>query len=276
MTPFDVEIQPYGDWRARASKGIVSSMLASLGAHLGILLILWVGSAIWGWIFPGKPMMETQTMEVSMVVLAKSKGAVPDKAMRAPNPKGVETPTAPAPPEPQVKQSDLAFEVEKPTPVPEVKGDPRAADKRAAELAKLERARLLEDLTAAEGEYDQDRTDPNSTSDFSMNTGGKGDPADPEYARYILQLQQLFMRNFRPLPSIAQSNPGIKAVVFIEVDPDTGKVVDFRFKTPSGNESYDRAAEMAVQAVPVIPKPPAKYIELMKSGYQINFTPPNP
>lgn len=290
MTTFDQDLQPYGDWRQRASKGIVSSLFASFAGHLLILLMLWVGNTLWSWIFPPAPLVPTQTMEVSMVVLAKSKTGRTEKAMRAPTTQGVQTPApSAAAPELPVPQSDLEFQVEKPvpqpgtkpdptaapSPTPQVKGDPNAADKRAAELAKLERERLLADLNAAKGEYDQDASDPSSTSDFGINTGGQGDPTDPEYARYILQLQQLFMQHFRPLPSIGQSNPGIKAVVFIEVDPDTGKVVDFRMEKPSGNESYDNAAEMAVQAVQTIPKPPPKYVDLMRSGYKITFTPPN-
>jgi hypothetical protein len=255
------------DWRAMLR--LTPMLLVSLSFHVGLVLVIFLGTLLWGWIYPAKPMVEDKTIEVSMVVLPHTDNALPDKAMRAPRPAGKDTPTAV--PDPAVKQSELEYQTDKAKA--DAKGDPNADKTREKLLADLQRKQLLEDLSAPTGEYDQDATDPNSTSNLAINTGVAGAASDPEYAKYIMQLQQLFMQHFRPLPGIGASNPKIKATVFIEVD-DTGKVLHYAFKTPSGNASYDAAAESAVQSVPTIPLPPEKYRALAKQGYEINFTPP--
>ncbi len=255
----------------RAWLGLAPAVAASFFGH-----VVLVGTAVvfhWlsGWLFPPGPMIDPdQAIEVSMVVLPRSKSALPDRAMRAPREAGDVAPAQVSPEEAPVRQSDLAFDQETPQP----KGDPNADLRREELLAEMERERLLQDLSAATGEYDQDASDPNSNADFALNTGAQGDPADPEYARYISSLIQLFMKHFRPLPGIGQSNPGIRADIYLVVDPETGAVKEWRMKRASGNEAYDRAAELAVEEVPTIPLPPEKYRGLVKGGYTIQFTPP--
>ncbi|MBA2321496.1 MAG: TonB C-terminal domain-containing protein [Deltaproteobacteria bacterium] len=258
--------QGWGAWLE-----IVPGVVISLAAHGVVAVVGLVLSYLVPWLWPDRPMVDPdQAIEVSMVVLPKSRNALPDRAMRAPREAGVAAPAEVSPEEAPVRESDLAF----PQPAPQPKGHPNADLRRDEMMADIERERLLQDLTAATGDYDRDASDPNSNADFALNTGAQGDPADPEYARYIMQLQQLFMQHFRPLPGIAQSNPGIRAEVYVIVDPDTGAVKEFRFKRSSNNEAYDRAAELAVQEVGTIPLPPEKYLHLAKGGYVIQFDPP--
>jgi TonB family protein len=257
------------DWRAWLN--LAPAVLASLVAHVGLVLTVIVVSWLWGLIFPERALIDPDdSIEVSMVVLPKSRNALPDKAMRAPHEAGDVAPDQVSPEEAPVRESDLTLDA----PAPQPKGDPDADRQRDEMLREMERQKLLQDLTAATGEYDQDASDPNSTADFALNTGAQGDPADPEYAKYIMQLQQLFMQHFRPLPGIGQSNPGIRADMALVVDLESGAVTEYRIKKSSGNEAYDRAAELAVQEVPSIPLPPEKYRHLAKGGYVIQFTPP--
>lgn len=256
-------------WRAWFE--ILPAVAVSVALHGFVAIVALLVSVVGPWLFPERPLVDPdQAIEVSMVVLPKSRNALPDRAMRAPTEAGALAPTEVSPDEAPVRESDLAF----PSPVPEPKGDPNADLRREEMMAEMERERLLQDLSAPTGEYDRDATDPNGVGDLAMNTGAQGDPADPEYARYIMQLQQLFMQHFRPLPGIAQANPGIRAEVFVLVDPETGVVRESRFKKSSNNEAYDRAAELAVQEVGTIPLPPEKYRHLAKSGYVIQFDPP--
>ncbi len=266
-TPVPTTLSP--GWRSSAS--LLPAVAASFAGHLVLAVGAFFWSLVMGWLFPAAPLVDpNQAIEVSFVVLKKSSGSMPERATRAPRLSGA--PDAALAEPPPARESDLAFETDRPDE--KTKGDPMADLRRAEMMAALERERLMADLTAATGDRDQDASDPNSSADFSLNAGGQGDPADPEYARYLLQLQQLFMQHFRPLPNLAEANPGIRAVVFVEVEPETGRVVGWQFKKASGVAAYDRAAELAVQAVPTIPKPPPKYAHLAKSGYVIQFDPP--
>jgi hypothetical protein len=253
----------------RAILEIAPAVIVSFVAHVAAIAIVALVTAIFAWL-RGPLIDPDQAIEVSMVVLPKSRNALPDKAMRAPREAGAQAPSEVSPEEAPVRESDLAYERE----VPKPEGDPNADRRRDEMLAEMERERLMQDLAAATGEYDQDASDPNSTADFGLNTGAQGDPADPEYARYIMQLQQLFMQHFRPLPGIAQSNPGIRAEMYLVVDPESGAIEEYRLKKSSSNEAYDRAAELAVQEVGRIPLPPEKYRHLVKGGYVIQFDPP--
>jgi hypothetical protein len=204
-------------------------------------------------------------MEVSMMVLPRSQTHMSERAQHAPRETG-ETPTAdqPAP----VRESDLTLNQ---PDAPKTKGTtPKVTSKdRDRALRDLLKDDLLEDTP--EGAVDRTASDPNSTTDDAVNATGLGVPTDPEYARYVSQIEALFRKNFHPLPSITAANPDLLTKVHIEVDPATGGVTGYEITGPSGNESYDRAAESAVQAVPTIPLPPERFRELLAGGYTIKF-----
>lgn len=250
-------------------QSLLLPLAVSIAAHVGVAVTAFVITVIAGYLAPKKPVIDVdRTMSVSMVSLPKSKSNMPERASRTPDQAaGTATPDAPTP----VRESDLAFQTDTPEPV---KGDPNADKKREEMLAEFKRQQMLEDLSAPIGTTNRSASDPNGTGDFAMS-GTVGDVNDPEYARYIRQIQQLFMQHFQPLASIAQANPDIVCTVQIQVDPATGQVTSYEITKGSGNASYDSAAERATQAVPKIPLPPAKYVGLLSQGYEVNFRPPN-
>jgi hypothetical protein len=202
-------------------------------------------------------------MEVSMVVIPKSKTDMVHRATKAPVAAGAKTealaPDAPANP------SDMKFKTED---AREAKGDERAKDTDA------DRRRLLLALMtsdAPEGVVDQVASDPDSESDVAINATGTGTATDPELARYVASIEALFKKNFFPLPTILISNPDIMCEVAVTFDLSTGKLTGYNITKPSENASYDGAAERAVQAVTKVPLPPEKYKARFTDGYLVRY-----
>jgi TonB family protein len=254
--------QPLVGWLALALVGHGSALVG------GIVVTVLGGHCV-----ASKPILDLdRTMEVSMVVLPKADKALPDRAARAPVPSGeINEPRPPDQPDP-VKTSDLVFEKEK---AEKQRGIDRSRDRERDRLMdEMKRKNLMRDLLAPDGPVDRDATDPNSTSDEGINALGSGTATDPEFARYRAQVQQLFMRHFRPLGAIVSANPGIECTVRVMVDPTSGRVVQHTVSRASGVAAYDAAAVRAVQSVGTIPLPPAKYRGLLAGGYVVKFTPP--
>lgn len=210
------------------------------------------------------PILEDHAMDVSLTVLPRSQTRMPERAQRAPRTAGEVAP-AKAVEEQPLRESDLTFPQKDTKPK---EGTSEVADAREAALRKL----LLEDIDAPEGEVDRNASDPNSDSDEAINMG-TGAAGDQELARYIDSVRKLFMANFAPLPALVSANPGLKCTILVRVDPETGAVTGYEIVKSSGNESFDKSAEAAVQAVPNVPLPPEKYREGAKDGYRIVFTP---
>ncbi|MCB9678846.1 MAG: cell envelope integrity protein TolA [Alphaproteobacteria bacterium] len=212
---------------------------------------------------PRKPIIDpNDTIEVAMVSLPKSKSNMPDRATRAPQVAG-----APAPepaPAPDVKHtSDLAVKTDK------AKTNPgNDAKKLEDALRELEQQAAMD---AALGALNQSATDPDSETEEGASSGNVGTPSDPEYVKYILQIQKLFDDQFHPLQSIKDANPGIKCVIHVTVEAGTGRIVRYDVSRPSGNEAWDAAAKRAVEAITAIPLPPEKYRDRMGKGYDIEF-----
>lgn len=209
------------------------------------------------------------SMEASLVVLPAANKALPDRASRVPvvSTEGAMQVTEPAP-DAAVKVSDLVYETEK----PDDKLAPDLANERRRLEEQLRRMSLLDSL-APDGPVDREATDPSSTASGGIAGIGQGDPTDPEWARYVARVQQLFRERFRPLQAITQANPGIRCRIRIEVDGD-GRIVAHVVAESSGISAYDGAAERAVQEVGTIPPPPPRYRDLMAQGYVVNFVPP--
>ncbi len=238
---------------------------------LGVILHLTAGFALMcASLFagPSEPLFDpNDAMEVSMMVLPKSKSSMPERAQRAARPIGEVAPPEKPVEEPPPKSSDLVkFEKDAPAKAEGVKPKDLTKDREDA-MRKM----LLDDIEdAPEGPTDRDASDPNSTSDEAINATGSGKPTDPELARYIAGLQKLFDAGFNPLPSITAANPDLQAKIRVMVD-DQGTVTGYDWVKQSGNESFDRAAETAVQRVSKIPLPPEKYLDQMSGGYVIVF-----
>jgi TonB family protein len=250
------------------------ALLAVVG-HGGLLLAGVLLSLLTDLLLPSKPIIDPdRTMQVSMVALPRADKPLPDKATRAPVPRGEVKPVPePPPPKPEpepVKVSDLKFE-KKEAPKKEGVDIDRIREKIKRDQ---DRKKLLDNLVdAAAGSVDRDATDPDSTSDIAINALGAGAASDPEFARYKSKIQQLFMQHFSPIPAIVSANPGIECTVSIDVDPSSGRVLSHSITRGSGVPAYDAAALRAAQAVPTIPLPPEKYRPLVARGYQIIFKP---
>lgn len=226
---------------------------------------------------PPPPLIDPdQALEVSLVVLPRSESSMPDRAQRAPAPPAAEQPKPQpeAPTEPPPRSSDLVVHTEEPEPKPQPDG-PDDDERRRELMAQLERERLLSELAhAPTGPVDRDASDPDSTTDESINALGPGGRGDPELARYESQIQQLFMRHFHPLAAITQSQPDLVTKVMVRVDPSNGLIKSWEIVESSGVPAYDAAADRAVQAVKQIPLPPAAYMGLVQQGYIVNFRAP--
>ncbi|TNE89653.1 MAG: TonB family protein [Deltaproteobacteria bacterium] len=226
--------------------------VASVVGHFGVALIVGVLTLLAN-MARGPILDPNDVMEVSMVVLPKSE-KMPERATRAPVPKGEQVPDPTPQPKPPV-ESDLKFETEE---APKAEGTPDRSADREALMRELKRKQLLDAAAADVGPVDRDATDPDSTSDEAINTGGSGAAADPELAKWVVKVREIFAKDFRPLPTIVSANPNIRCVMLVKIDGD-GNVLARQMHEPSGNASYDGAAERAAAAVSKVPPPPEKY-----------------
>lgn len=262
---------------------LVGYLALSVFGHGSIVIAALLVSVIGRGCSPRTPILDLdRSMEVSMVVLPKSDSRMPDRAARAPVPQG--KPPAPQPEAPTVapppKESDLVVH-SKPDPKPKQDGEqaqpaPKAGldeDRRREELMEqMRRQELLDQLLdAPTGPVDRNATDPNSDSTESIQATGAGNRGDPEYAKYISQVRQIFVQHFNPLPSIRDANPGITAKVSVWVDPSSGTILRWEVSSSSGVPAFDAAAERAVQSVGSIPLPPEKFRALLAEAYVVNF-----
>jgi len=246
-------------------------VLFALVAHVGLAAGI-IAASNWS-LRTRKPVLDpSEVMEVSMIVLPRTDRSMVQAARRAPVQRGdtMDAPRTPSQPDP-VKTSDLT--VASPT-AEQTRGRPDRSAERNARMRQMMMQQLLEGLEdAPEGDADVQAADPNSTSDVGYNTGGRGSAGDPEMARYYTEVRKLFFDNFNPLPAIAMTNPDISCTVHVEVDPATGRVLSSSVTVPSGNASWDGAAQRAVAAVTTIPLPPEKYRHLLAGGYDVVFNP---
>lgn len=234
------------------SQSLVLPFLAALIGHVGVIgflsLVMLLAS------FRRGPILDpNEIMEVSMVVLPKTEARMPERATRAPVPSGEEVPNTPQPKPPV--ESDLAVHQED---APKTEGAPDQTDRRDDIMKEIRRKQLLADAAADIGATDRDASDPDSTTDQAVNTGGAGAAADPELARWVQQVREKFMANFHPLPTIVSANPNIECTVAVRID-ESGAVLARDLHKASGNPSYDAAAQRAADAVDQVPPPPEKY-----------------
>jgi hypothetical protein len=238
----------------------------ALPALMALMLHVVVASTIAcaSFLFEPAPhkLLDDHAMQVSMMVLPKSKTLMAERAQHAPVTTG-EQPKAEE--QAPVRESDLTYETDK---AKVTKGQTKDHSKdREAAMRQLLMEQMLEDTP--EGKVDRTASDPNSDATEAINATGLGSQADPEYARYVSQLEKLFNSNFHPLPAIVQANPDLVCTVHVDVD-DAGNVTHYDVQT-SNNASFDHSAEAAVQAVQQIPLPPERFRSLMAGGYTIHL-----
>jgi len=216
---------------------------------------------------PKRPVIEIdQSMEVSIV--QKSQTKMPDRAQRAPVPKGDVAPAPEPQPAPPPNPSDLVFEKEEAEPEEGYEAD------RQAMLDALMRQQLLDDLDAPEGKVDRNVTDPNSTADETINAAAAHAAGDPEVARYKAKISSLMRQHFNPLQAIVSANPEIRCVLMVHADMQSGAIHTVEVFESSGIPAYDEAAKQAAWAVGTFPLPPERFKALFETGYQLNMDPP--
>lgn len=259
LTPEPQSLLPW------ALVSIVSHGLA-LGTFWGATALISVLSALVPMCAPPPPIQDA--IEVSVVSLPKSSSNVPDRASRVARAEGVQAPNPNEPP--PVATSDLKYQT--PEADPNVGNTDRS---RQQMLDALAREQMLEDLmNAPEGPEDRNATDPNGTEDAAIAALGVGSRGDPEFQRWVAQVQQLLMQHFKPLGAVTEGRPDLKCMVKLTVDPEDGSVDGYEVSESSGIVPFDQAAERAVQEIPALPLPPEKYRPLLAGGVAFRFTPP--
>jgi TonB family protein len=263
------------------SQPLVLPFIVAVFGHATLLGCFLGASSILDLIWPKPPPFKPPDhMEVA-VLMPKAKNRE-DRATKLAREKGANVASKadknPAEPEP-IKQSDLS--VPDPKKVEqkldskaEVKTDERAGDPNAAKKAAIQRA-LLQALAedAVEGDKDQAATSKNGdASSNDLATAKANARTDPEWARYIQQLKKLFRAGFHPLPTTYEGGK-ISTTVHVEVDA-SGAVQSHSVLKSSGNDSYDAAAERAVDAVSMVPLPPEAFRALATEGYDVDFPSP--
>ncbi len=223
---------------------------------------------------PPEPLFELDNViEVALMPMPKSETALPTRATRQAAPRAAETPPEPeAPPEPPPpRESEMVVKTPdaKPTPKPAA-AVPKDSTRREAPNPQLKMDDLLAELADADvGPKDREASSPDGVKGAAPSRTVGAGSSDPELRAYISQLQQLFMKEFRPLP--AYRGQGLKATVFVWVEDD-GKVTKAAIDKSSGNASYDQSALTAAEAVPVVPLPPPAYRDGTSRNYKIVFS----
>lgn len=242
---------------------LTKPVIAAIGLHLALAGLFLVAGLLER-LRPPPPPLVDQSMEVSMLVM-KHSNRMPTRATRVRVNRG-DTPQKTEAPQPvPVRQSDLAFNT------PEAKktqGQPDRSADRARAMRELQMAAALSDFDEADA--NRDAASPEGSGDETIDLGGTGMRIDPELARYIAQLQRLFNEHFHPLPGITAGRPDMRTRVRLTLDT-SGKITAYDVVGKSGNSSYDRSAESAVQAVSRVPLPPEKY---RNQAFVVEFSPP--
>lgn len=256
------------------SQPLLPWLVVSVFGHVFGLGSFWGASAflsLMGALLPmcaARPPPIRDAIEVSVVSLPKSATNVPDRASRVRRAQGTEAPNPNEPP--PIKTSDLKFQT------PEVDPKTGNTDKtRQQMLDAIAREEMLRDLEdAPDGPEDRDQTDPNGTEDAAIAALGVGSRGDPEFQRWVAQVQQILMQHFKPLGAVTEGRPDLRCMVKLQVDATDGSVDGYEVSEPSGVLLFDQAAERAVQQIPELPLPPEKYRPLLEGGVAFRFTPP--
>jgi len=240
---------------------LVAFCFLAVFLHVFVGFTLYCGNTLWS--LTQRPLIDLDNvMEVSMVVLPKSPTEMVHRATQAPTPTGQKTAThrkVITPP----RQSDLVI---KKKDAKTNQGDNSAELRR---LILLNAAKSQAD--APEASETVQASDPNSTTNESFTIGTAGQLADPELARYIKTIQELFHKNFNPLPTIVAANPKIECKVHVRFDMNTGTINSIKMIRSSGNASYDGAAKRAIESVQRVPLTPARFTTQFTDGYLVVF-----
>lgn len=237
---------------------------ASLALHvLAAILLVSVRTCGGG----DEPLFDAdEVMMVQVVSLPKAKGRLPDRATRAPAP-AAGAPDAAAPP----TASDMVFRDEEAEP----NQGADSTDRRRQLLESLRQQRATGSASpdAPLGDVDRAATDPDGALSDEVLFGGTGTgiPADPDLARYNMELRQAVIPQWTPLPRVIQENPEAWAVLEVTLHPD-GRVDDVRVARSSGIGSFDESCLRAVSRAGLLPLPPSRFPSLASDGILLMLT----
>ena len=158
-------------------------------------------------------------------------------------------------------------------PIEPSAGTPDHTEDMERMLRELEMSEMLDEL-APSGPDNRRATSPDGTSSDGFSSSSSGIVGDPEWERYKRQIQVIFDEHFDPLKAIVRANPDLVAVVHVSIDT-AGNVLGHRLVESSGNPSYDRAAEVAAEAVSSLPLPPERFRARTADGFTVIFEPPS-
>lgn len=245
---------------------------ASLGLHALLAAALFVGERLLN--ADSKPLIDpSQVMMVTAVALPKQTTRLPDRPTRTPDPPKAPTPEPSPTPPPPPTASDLVLHKEdapKPSGAPE--SPPDRSQDRDELLREMRKQQLLKDMSAAVGDVDRPRTDPNGVDPEDAILGaGVGVPMDKEAAAWWSKTRPLVWANWTPLPAIIAAHPEYVTVIRVKVGAD-GTLSDAEIAKRSGDASFDNSARLAVLKTGRVPPPPAKFAEAWANeGTQLAF-----
>jgi len=246
---------------------------ASLGVHALLAAGLFVGEILTR--PESKPLLDpSQIMMVTAVALPRQTTRLPERPTRTPDPPKV----APAPepsntPPPPPTASDLVLhkdDAPKPASAPEQAPD-RTQDRQEL-LRQMQKQQALKDMTAALGDQDRPRTDPNGVDpEDAMFGASNGLMMDKEAAAWWSKASGQIWANWTPLPATVAAHPSYVTFVKVKIAAD-GTMSDAEIYKSSSDSSFDRTAILAIAKTGRVQAPPAKFVEQWStSGTIINF-----
>ena len=246
---------------------------ASLGVHALLAAALFVGEILTR--PESKPLIDpTQIMMVQAVALPKQTSRLPDRPTRTPDaPKVAPAPEKSDTPPPPPTASDLVLhkdDAPKPPSAPEDAPD-RSHDREEL-LRQMQKQQALKDMTAALGDADRPRTDPNGVDpEDAMFGASNGQMMDKEAAAWWSKASAQIWANWTPLPATVSAHPGYVTFVKVKIAAD-GTMSESEIYKGTGDSSFDRSAILAIAKTGKVQAPPAKFAEQWStSGTIINF-----
>lgn len=248
-------------------------LLVAVVGHLSLVAALVLADQLdLSWSDDGPLFDPDDVIEVSMVSVPQSE-SLPTRATRRAAPRAPEPPPTPPPEAPEQppppRQSDLAVQTPEAEPTPQAAVPDDSTRKMDDLMDELRMDDLMDELRDADdGPVDRNASSPDGDPDATASRVMGSGVGDPEIARYIARLSDLFDAEFRPLPALR--GKGLSAAVLVRVD-SAGTIVSRRLETPSGNPSWDQSALAAVDLVGAVPAPPAKLGDASQHAYRILF-----
>jgi len=178
-----------------------------------------------------------------------------------------------APDQSQIQRQKLAEKIRAEQKIAEVRQKAIEAERKAAEEARIlaEEAELERRLAEATANRMKAAATRAAATSRTTGEGGRtsGQPTALEKQYYAAVMARI--QAFWSLPEYKKWNPALKAIVVITVEKD-GRIAGSFFESQSGDTTFDRFADKALQDVGYLPAIPAA-IRKDRLEIGLNFTP---